>query len=184
MKVQPLRFDRNVIDDILAGRKVQTRRILKPQPPDTTVNWLREFGPEGKWVAVEEPPPPPSRRRARRVGCPYGDPGISIRLYDEAGTPFADATLVGVRVQRLQDISDADVAAEGCAEGHGPGGGFLPGIPMKSVFALAWCETYGSRAWAANPWVWVLEFRVTRPLPYPPQPAAAPSLQSAGQESR
>lgn len=168
MKAQPLRFDRTVIDDVLTGRKVQTRRILKPQPSDTTVGWLREIGPEGKWVAVEDPPPPPSsRRRARRMVCPYGEPGQLVRAYDDAGVPFAQIVMVGVRIQRLQDISEADVIAEGCEEGQSGRGGFLPGMPLKSVFALAWCETHGARAWAVNPWVWALEFRVSQALPYP-----------------
>jgi hypothetical protein len=183
MKAQPLRFDRNVIDDILSGRKVQTRRILKPQPPDSTVGWLREIDPAGKWIAVEDPAPPPSRRRVRRMICPYGEPGQSIRLYDEAGMAFAQVTLVGVRIQRLQEISESDVIAEGCAHGQSPRGGFLPGLPAKSVFALAWCETYGARAWAVNPWVWALEFRVTQALPYTAGNAAAGAFQSARQES-
>lgn len=167
MRVQPLRFDRNVIDDILEGRKVQTRRILKPQPTDATVAWLREVGPNGKWIAVEDPVPPPSRRRIRRMSCPYGEPGQSIPLYDDSGVSFAQVLLIGLRIQRLQDISEADVAAEGCARGHSAQGGFLPGIPMKSVFALAWCELYGARAWAVNPWVWALEFRLEKALPWP-----------------
>ncbi|WP_232464605.1 ASCH domain-containing protein [Bordetella genomosp. 8] len=179
MKAQPLRFDRNVIDDVLAGRKVQARRILKPQPPDNTVSWLREIGPGGKWMAVEEPPPTPSRRRIRRMVCPYGEPGQSIRVYDDAGTAFGVVTLVGVRIQRLQDISEADVVAEGCAEGQSARGGFLPGMPLKSIFAVAWCETNGARAWAVNPWVWALEFRLTEALPYdrqalPPDVPQAP----------
>jgi hypothetical protein len=175
MKAQPLRFDRNVIDDILQGRKVQTRRILKPQPTDATVGWLREIGPNGKWIAVEDPVPPPSRRRIRRMACPYGEPGQSIQLYDDSGVPFAQVLLVGLRIQRLQDISEADVAAEGCAQGHSAQGGFLPGIPMQSVFALAWCELYGARAWAVNPWVWALEFRLQKALPYPPSADAEDS---------
>jgi hypothetical protein len=185
MKAQPLRFDRNVIDDVLAGRKVQARRILKPQPPDNTVSWLREIGPAGKWMAVEDPLPPPSRRRVRRMVCPYGEPGQTIRMYDDAGAAFAEATLVGVRIQRLQDISEADVIAEGCAEGESPRGGFLPGMPLKSIFALAWCETNGARAWAVNPWVWALEFRVTQALPYDrrPVPPDDPWPGSASQES-
>lgn len=186
MKAQPLRFDRTVIDDVLAGRKVQTRRILKPQPPDNTVGWLREIGPAGKWIAVEDPPPPPSRRRVRRMVCPYGEPGQSIRVYDETGAAFAEVTLVGVRIQRLQDISEADVVAEGCAEGQSGRGGFLPGMPLKSVFALAWCELHGARAWAVNPWVWALEFRVSQALPYSPAAVArqdGPALRSAPQES-
>jgi hypothetical protein len=165
MKAQPLRFDRSVIGDILDGKKVQTRRILKPQPPETTIGWLREIGPNGKWIATEDPPARSARRRVKRIVCPYGEPGQALKLHDEAGTPFAEATLIGLRIQRLQDISEADVAAEGCAL-NGPRGGFLPGMPLKSVFTLAWCETYGARAWAANPWVWVLEFRVRQALPY------------------
>jgi hypothetical protein len=185
MKAQPLRFDRNVIDDILQGRKVQTRRILKPQPSDVTVGWLREIGLNGKWVAVEDPPPPPSRRRIRRMACPYGEPGQSVMLYDDAGVPFAQVTLVGLRIQRLQDISETDVAAEGCGRGDSAGGGFLPGIPPKAVFALAWCETYGARAWAVNPWVWALEFRLEEALPYPAsRDAPDPALRNAGSGSR
>lgn len=159
MKGQPLRFGSEMIAPILEGRKVQTRRILKPQPPQSTVGWLREIGPNGKWVPVDDTPPKPARRRIRRVACPYGEPGQTIPLYDDTGTPFALAMLIGLRLQRLQDISEADVAAEGCL-GHARRGSFLPGMPMKSVFALTWCETHGARAWAVNPWVWVLEFRV------------------------
>ena len=88
-----------------------------------------------------------------------------------------------VRIERLQDISEADVVAEGCADGQSRRGGFLPGIPMKSIFALAWCETHGARAWAVNPWVWALEFRVSQVLTPPLQDQDDPAFQSAGQES-
>lgn len=168
MKGQPLRFAADLIAPILDGRKVQTRRILKPQPPQSTSGWLREMGPNAKWVAVDEPlPGRPPRRRVRRATCPYGEPGQTIPLYDEEGNAFALALLVGLRLQRLQDISDADVAAEGCVNQTTARGGFLPGMPIKSIFALNWCETYGARAWAVNPWVWVLEFRMREAIVVP-----------------
>ena len=64
--------------------------------------------------------------------------------------------ITGVRVELLQDISDADAMAEG--------------DPNQSLIAsenthLDWYQTLwesinGRGSWDANPWVWVLEFRV------------------------
>lgn len=170
MKAQPLRFNHDVIAAILDGRKVQTRRILKPQPPESIVGWLREIGVKGKWVAVDGEATRRLAKKAKRVVCPYGEPGQSVDLCDGANVAFAQAMLVGQRLQRLHDISETDAAAEGCV-GHTRRGAFLPGLPIKSVFALTWCETYGARAWAANPWVWVLEFRVQGAMPCEAVPA-------------
>lgn len=81
--------------------------------------------------------------------------------------------VVGVRVERLQDVSDADAVAEGIEawrEGWNlPTAGemFLRGTQArvatkdgstaKRLFYLLWQSTGGD--WAANPWVWVVEFR-------------------------
>ena len=71
--------------------------------------------------------------------------------------------ITSVRVERLQDISDADCVAEGC--------GALPsaiGCPMTSapgetipraMFRALWESINGHGSWAANPWVWRVEFR-------------------------
>ena len=69
--------------------------------------------------------------------------------------------ITGVRVERLQDISEADAQAEGCAlecmtpigddSGsaiHGPGG-----------YIALWESINGPGSWDLNPWVWVVEFR-------------------------
>lgn len=59
-----------------------------------------------------------------------------------------------IRVERLNDISEADAIAEGmiadddyCAEEH---------------FSMLWNEIngWGEKGWNANPWVWVIEFKV------------------------
>lgn len=82
--------------------------------------------------------------------------------------------VTGVRVERLQDITEADAMAEGvdtfdgvAPEQRVPGPGFngarLGDQPHRLPFADLWEKTYGEDAWDANPWVWVVEFkRVTR----------------------
>lgn len=75
--------------------------------------------------------------------------------------------ITGVRVERLQDISEQDAAAEGVP----PAGDLLPDYPgtyltPKGDFATAevafqrlWQSIYGDDSWQANPWVWVIEFK-------------------------
>jgi hypothetical protein len=73
--------------------------------------------------------------------------------------------ITGVRVERLQDISEADAIAEGIAK-HGdqwidyPAGKSAAGWndPRKSFTSL-WQSINGGDSWNANPWVWVVEFR-------------------------
>lgn len=82
--------------------------------------------------------------------------------------------IVDVRVERLQDISEADARAEGCEpidrgiwwKNYTYPVGF-DGKPTKVVGYRTAIESYrslweainGDGSWAANPWVWVVEFR-------------------------
>lgn len=59
--------------------------------------------------------------------------------------------IVDVRVERLQDISDADVVAEGIATA--PAGEY--GI---AAYRSLWNDINGPGSWAANPWVWCVSF--------------------------
>lgn len=68
--------------------------------------------------------------------------------------------ITSVRVERLQDISADDARAEGCPDRH------IPGAEQASVDLLAklwyhdlWEQINGPDSWAANPWVWAIEFR-------------------------
>lgn len=56
--------------------------------------------------------------------------------------------ITGVRVERLQDISAEDAAAEG-----------LTGRAKMHDFGVLWSSIYGDESWQANPWVWVIEFK-------------------------
>lgn len=71
--------------------------------------------------------------------------------------------ITGVRVERLQDISEEDACAEGC-DTHGMGLTTAPGglIPCISLFKEVWESIHGASSWDANPWVWVVSFtRIT-----------------------
>lgn len=73
--------------------------------------------------------------------------------------------ITGVRVERLQNISEADARAEGIAYDPGEGGVFyVPGTAGCSndsavgSYRQLWESINGPESWEANPWVWVLEF--------------------------
>ena len=75
--------------------------------------------------------------------------------------------ITGVRVERLQDISEEDAIAEGCIKfpfeddhaytfydddktGH---------ATHTGAYRKLWESINGSGSWDLNPWVWVVEFR-------------------------
>lgn len=75
-----------------------------------------------------------------------------------------------VRVERLNGISETDAEAEGidmealfdaqdcydCIADHN-----MTGRPtVTGAFKYLWESIYGEESWKANPWVWVIEFKV------------------------
>lgn len=82
--------------------------------------------------------------------------------------------IVSVRVERLQDISEADAIAEGiervedffgcpCWKCYGEESDVVaPDDPIGSYRSL-WESINGPGSWQANPWVWALEFKVIGP---------------------
>lgn len=76
-----------------------------------------------------------------------------------------DLEVTGVRVERLQDISEADARAEGARECDPISGRevLLAGASQRGSFVLhyrdIWEQINGAGSWAANPWVWCVSFR-------------------------
>ena len=72
--------------------------------------------------------------------------------------------IVSVRVERVQDISDADCEAEGVRCNRTIGGWDCDGFAFaKDAFKNLWDTIYAKNTeykWDANPWVWVIEFKV------------------------
>lgn len=68
--------------------------------------------------------------------------------------------ITDVRVERLQDISEADSENEGCAPAFLDEFGNVGGAPFyRRGFCKLWREIYGHDSWGENPWVWVISFK-------------------------
>ena len=72
-----------------------------------------------------------------------------------------------VRVQQLQEISEADAVAEGCDPVHmAPGGRYgdpsAGWLDYRDGFRGLWNRLHGPKAWDANPWVCALTFSAHR----------------------
>jgi len=64
--------------------------------------------------------------------------------------------VTGVRVERLQAITLGDICKEiGCGLYD-----FRPATYGFQVWEDLWKSIYGEENWQANPWVWVIEFKV------------------------
>lgn len=93
-----------------------------------------------------------------------------------------DLEIIGVRVERLQDITEQDAQAEGIQRAEsslpdyvwegaperrqGPRGGAAVYChrTARDAFATLWDHINGDRAtWESNPWVWVVEFKRVQP---------------------
>ncbi|UBN55273.1 hypothetical protein [Pantoea agglomerans] len=73
--------------------------------------------------------------------------------------------ITGVRVERLNDISENDARAEGVQPLRG---GYWRHyqpewtqhqLSARGSFATLWKSIYGEESWQASPWVWVIEFK-------------------------
>lgn len=69
-----------------------------------------------------------------------------------------DLDITDIRVERLQDISEADAVEEGIQEWI-DGGIDHDGYP-RDAFRSLWESINGPGSWGANPWVWVVKFEM------------------------
>jgi hypothetical protein len=79
--------------------------------------------------------------------------------------------VTGVRVERLQDISEADAIAEGVervvigdgwrryADAASEAAGLHPCVSARDSYASLWESINGPGSWAANPWCWCVSFK-------------------------
>lgn len=79
--------------------------------------------------------------------------------------------ITDVRVERLQDISEADARAEGCPFGHAGNQYDPPAADPwqgygRASFSLLWEKINGAGSWDANPWVWVVSFKRIDEVPH------------------
>ena len=191
-KERPIIFSGPMVRALLAGTKTQTRRVMSERhrwhfieacgdlalcpyglPGDRL--WVRETfakidGQTRPWIETDY-------RATYAHGDRLGDHlGIKKRWTPAIHMPRAASRITleitEVRVERLQEISEADAVAEGCARlplQDGPGawwsadvdaGPALHGRTARDAYRLLWESINGPGSWDANPWVWVIAFKV------------------------
>jgi len=198
MKERPILFSGPMVRAILEGRKTQTRRVVKPQSAILTDEMARVLGvqpPAQQNAPVISCPygVPGDRLWVRETYAWSGDSSIpeadriasgevwyradggrggGIRWRPSIFMPrWASRILLeitGVRVERLQDISEADCWAEGIDAVDGVFDESIPAMAQRMgrlcedaapTFACLWESINGTDSWNANPLVWVVSFR-------------------------
>ena len=94
------------------------------------------------------------RATGDKIGCLKWKPSIFMPRLARRIT----LEVTSVRVERLQDISDADALAEGVDQTNTSIGGYA-----TERCKQLWKSINGPESWSANPWVWVIEFKRVQP---------------------
>lgn len=183
MKETGLMFKAPLVRAILAGQKTQTRRVVKFRPgfdleeredgslwpwmehPDRCDDvWMPcSLGQPGDRIYVRETFGHFERNENFKPGCEcfYRADGDSVELQPwrpaihmpkHAARIWLEVT--GVRVERLQQITEEDAKAEGAPMKNSPAAHLTS---YRRGFQELWESTGGD--WAMNPWVWVIDFK-------------------------
>jgi hypothetical protein len=195
---RPIIFSAPMVRALLDGRKSQTRRVLKPQPDLTDADRVRCVEWKGAIYSgnTRIPYAPGDRLYVREAmhwtdnlrfvaddavvdfdrmpeGFTAGRPHVSGMFMPRWASRIT-VTVTEVRVQRLQEISEADAGAEGIEQARS--GRFydptvsrgtaahLGGMHLsaRSAYASLWNSLHGPDAWDANPWVVAVSFTVRK----------------------
>jgi hypothetical protein len=197
MKERPILFSAPMVRALLNGTKTQTRRVFKQKnggiwPNLNDLPGMRQilrncpYGQPGDrlWVREafsgphhQERHPPRDWHSTDEIhywadGCPNcGDwtkprPGMFMPRWASRIT----LEITEVRVERLQDISEADSIAEGIEHDQDISRGNIIGWrdylnrggkcgTANGSYRSLWESINGPGSWEANPWVWVVKFR-------------------------
>lgn len=155
-----------LLDEALEAPEPLLRRALCPYGQPGERLWVREA-----WAAphaFDHLPPSliPSDANFHyaaddSLGGLLGRPSIHMPRWASRIT----LEITGVRVERLQDISEADAMAEGIerdaiTDDWSSYGQFVGAAPTpKGSYRALWESINGPGSWDANPWVWVIEFK-------------------------
>lgn len=185
-KERPIPFSSSMVQAILAGTKTQTRRLVKPsawaseadmrrlaaQQPAIGLAFFKDGAPKRKLTCpygvigdrlwVKETWWPCAGGVVYRAGgladCPDGGKWKPARFMPRWASRIT-LEVSGVRVERLQHITEEDAEAEGVPPDFGNAFSCASNDYRRS-FSMAWEAINGRRApWASNPWVWVISFR-------------------------
>jgi hypothetical protein len=172
MKERPILFKSDMVRALLDGRKTQTRRICKEPVVDGGTATGCKFGTVGDHLWIKETFCRPEYASGPIYRADIPGPESNARIYEDEDCTCEvkwkpsifmprcasriTLEITGVRVERLQDISEDDAIAEGvngdeCQDFDQP-------LPSMCYQAL-WESINGSGSWQANPYVWVITFK-------------------------
>lgn len=162
MAERPIIFSGPMVKAIIAGRKTMTRRLAtsplrKCQPGDRL--WVREaFARTRVFPIVETIDNPMVVYRECDNRTDYGGPWKpSIHMPRSACRVMLEVT--GVKVERLQDITNKDALAEGALESGIPYVGAMTCDQARVAFSLLWDSLHGKLSWEQNPEVVAISFK-------------------------
>lgn len=188
MMERPILFSGPMVRALLDGRKTQTRRVVKWRGGLDMLGLPCPYGEPGDRLWVRETWAPRDseaflRHEVEADKLFYRADDERHLLTDGRWRPSIHMPrwasritleVASVRVERVQDITDADALAEGVTN-YGDDSQFPPGFSMSTraarkwrprrEFRDLWDSINGKRpgcAWSDNPWVWAVTFKVIR----------------------
>jgi len=176
-------YDWHFRDRHMLWHDVHTPWLLERCPygvPGETMLWVRETWFERYDPMTSKPYDPPQycyrATETEEVFLDDGDGAITWNADGTMASPWCASIympkvaarlwlrLTDVRVERVQDITEADAVAEGvtpCGE-HAT---LCPDHCYRNEFAVLWNSINAKRgySWVSDPWVWVLTFEREKP---------------------
>lgn len=116
------------------------------------VDMTLESGKAYEYPATGGQPQPMGGKRHRGGVAPAWWKRPAIHMPRAASRITLEIT--GVRVERLQDISEADATAEGVQAKHTADADWT----AREAFRALWESINGGGSWDADPWCWVVAF--------------------------
>ncbi len=191
MKARPVLMSAPMVRALLDGRKAQTRRVVKgealrwldtdfgagfvampenrlcPYGVPGDLLWVRETWKPHSLYAGMKPSEMPQAQVFYRADDGYAPSNTpwNPSLFMPRWASRLTLEITEVRVERLQEISEADAIAEGL-EWIAPGTWSVAprlgivGDDPGQVYSELWDRINGPASWDANPWVWALTFDV------------------------
>lgn len=192
--IKPMLFSTDMVRAILEDRKTVTRRVVKPQPDGRPVPmtkdscWPGYFAIQGTEKVVRLPYQPGDILWVRETWAemPYGfvyrvdgeepdgwdcDDHWRPSIHMPRGAARIFLRVTGVRVERLQEITEDGAKAEGAEKSYpytDPETGKTVFVldekgTYRSGFSQIWDRTIKQKdrlscCWESTPWVWVIEF--------------------------
>lgn len=180
---KPIIFSAPMVQAILEGRKTQTRRVVKQRGTPGEILWVKEtfkFNPGGPiYDAAGVIMDSMDDELIYRADSPNLVTKWTPSIHMPRWASRITLGVTGIRMERLQDISDEDAMAEGLKrmtkdgvlDKYGiPDADGMPGTDDMgwpwtkwdaspvTAYKKLWEKIHGPGSWDKNPLVWVIEF--------------------------